>query len=168
MQIDEIQIVVEIFMHVTYSFEIFPSQTLINRIKQMFLIELGTVNPCYLFFDLFILFHNDLILDPCDLLLCPLIHLHLRLPEAIHLPLLVIVECLVHLLQVVKHQLVEAEDAPAHEQIQLRAVVEDGGLLPTRAGRRELQVGEGGSQVGEGFVEEKVQIIYGTHVVQHI
>ena len=44
----------------------------------------------------------------------------------------------------------------------------DGGLLWSASGQGQLQVSEGGTQVGEGLVEEKVQVVDGTHVVKHV
>jgi hypothetical protein len=83
MEIDKVQVVVEIFMHVTYCFEIFSREAFIDCIKEMLFVELRTVNSSNFLFYFFILFLDDFILHNSHLIFRPLIHLHLCLFKAI-------------------------------------------------------------------------------------
>jgi hypothetical protein len=123
MKVNKVEVVIKVLMHVINGFYILSAQALINTVHQVFLVKLGSVDLRDLLPDLLVSFVCALALHLGRLVLGPLLHLHLGQLEAVRLSLLVQQECLIQTLQVVKHQLVEAQVAAADKQVKLRTVI---------------------------------------------
>lgn len=78
MKINEVQVIVEVFVHVVNGFNLFSGQALVNTVQEMLLVELRSVHPSYLLFHVFVLLGCAISFHPGRLVLGPVVHLHLR------------------------------------------------------------------------------------------
>ena len=83
----------------------------------MLFIEFRPIYLNYLLLNLFISLTDDLIFHFRNFLFSPHVHLQSRLPVAVRLPLLVKAECLIKSLQVMKHHLIETQNAPSQKKV---------------------------------------------------
>ena len=77
MKVNEVQVIVEVFVHVVNGFNLFSSQALVNAVEKMLLVELRPVHSSYLLFNVFVLLGCTLSFHPGCLVLAPIVHLHL-------------------------------------------------------------------------------------------
>ena len=103
MKVNEVQVIVEIFVHVVNGLNLFSSQALVNTVEKMLLVELRSVHASYLLFHVFISLGGTLSFHPGRLVFGPVVHLHLRQTIAVGRALLVEKERLVESLQVWEH-----------------------------------------------------------------
>ena len=103
MKINEVQVIVEIFVHVVNGLNLFSSQALVNTVEKMLLVELRSVHASYLLFHVFVLLGGTFSFHPGRLVLCPVVHLHLGKTIAVWRSLLIEKERLVESLQVWEH-----------------------------------------------------------------
>ena len=103
MKVNEVQVIVKVFVHVVNGFNLFSGQTLVNTVEKMLLVELRSVHSCYLLLHVFILLRGTLSFHLGCLVLGPIVHLHLRETIAIRRALLIEKECFVESLQIWKH-----------------------------------------------------------------
>lgn len=103
MKVNEVQVIVKVFVHVVNGVNLFAGQALVNTVEKMLLVELGSVHASYLLFHVFVLLGGTLSFHPRCLVLGPVVHLHLGKTIAVGRALLIEKECLVESLQVWEH-----------------------------------------------------------------
>ena len=77
MKVNEVQVIVEVFVHVVNGFNLLSGQALVNTVQEMLLVELRSVHSSYLLFHVFVLLGGTLSFHPGSLVLGPVVHLHL-------------------------------------------------------------------------------------------
>jgi len=103
MKVNEVQVIVEVFVHVVNGFNLFSGEALVNTVEKMFLVELRSVHSPYLLLHVFVLLGGTLSFHPGCLVLAPVVHLHLRKTIAVRGALLIEKECFVESLQIWEH-----------------------------------------------------------------